>query len=211
LRYPELFLRDTISEAKESETWPSVPGVITDSEITSYVRTNNGKSQTMYSAEVKAVYEVDGKQYSTSMINLAGSSSTSVRSSVQTKVQKYPKGAAVVVFYDPEYPDRAVLEPGMPLLFWILRIAPLVLLAFAALMIIRTILKLTGLVTALGFLAAKRKKKSAAVQSPSAQPAPAPTRAPTGTGATGTAQAISRTPAPGTSNKSDDSDDGFSI
>ncbi len=168
------FTSDMIDEAKESENWPSVPGVVTSSEISSYVSRSDGKDQTMYSAEVGTSYEVEGKSYSTSMINLAGSSSTSVRSSVKKKIDKYPKGSSVTVYFDPDDPGHAVLEPGMPLLFWILRIAPLVLFVFAALIIIRTILKLAGLITALGFLAAKREKKPAAAPSPPPRPAAAP-------------------------------------
>ena len=197
------FTSDMIDEAKESETWPSVPGIVTDSTISSYVSTSDGKNQTMYSAGVTTSYNVDGKQYSTSMINLAGSSSTSVRSSVQKKIEKYPKGREVSVYFDPEYPDHAVLEPGMPMLFWILRIAPLLLLFFAALMIIRTILKLAGLVTALGFLAAKRGKKPAAVQPPTPSTKPRPD--------TGAPKAIQPTPQSSSPDDTSGSDDGFSI
>jgi len=207
------FTKDMVAEARESENWPSVTGSVVASEISSYVDRSEGKTQTMYSAYVEAVYEVDGARYTTTSVDLAGSSSTSVRSLAGRQVDRFPVGASVPVYYDPNDPGRGVLTPGMTWPIRIMNAVPIIMFVFAGLALIRGILRIAGFATALGFLAAKRNRgRHSAAPSPELQPAsPGPTAPPRPAG-----PAVPTEP----SRKTDDSyeppiagkdDDGFSI
>ncbi len=98
-------------EAKASESWPSVSGEITTSKIESH--TSNGDR--LYSANIHYSYVIKGEKYSGSGITNADAS-TSVQSSVKKDLKKYPKGKIVDVYYDPDFPEISVLEPGIN--FW---------------------------------------------------------------------------------------------
>ncbi len=99
-------------EAKASESWPSVLGEITTSEIARY--TSSG--ETMYSANIHYVYKVENKEYGGSNIT-SSDGSTSVQSFVKKDLKKYPVGKQVKVYYDPLFPESSLLEPGVN--FWI--------------------------------------------------------------------------------------------
>ncbi len=98
-------------EAKASELWPSVSGEIIISEIESY--TNHGER--LYSADIHYSYMVEGEEYNGAGITNADAS-TSVQSSVKKDLKRYPKGKIVDVYYDPDFPEISVLEPGIN--FW---------------------------------------------------------------------------------------------
>ncbi len=151
------FTTDLINATKESEQWPSVPGTVTEAEVESFTQRHDGKTQQMYSARVSVSYSVKGKNYSTSSFDMGGTSSTSVRFLAQRKLNDYPEGGTVDVYYDPEHPDFGILQPGMTLPWQILRFTPYLLYGIAGLILIQVLLRVLGIITALGFLAAKRK------------------------------------------------------
>ena len=95
--------------AYESKSWPSTSGTITKSEVDTWLK--DGKSQ--YAAVIKYNYEVEGKQYEAYNIGVNNSSSNSNMSAAKDRVQEYPVGKTVDVFYDPELPDSAALLPGV--------------------------------------------------------------------------------------------------
>lgn len=119
-------------EAEASEEWPSVEGIVTHSELNKS-RDSDGKD--MYSANIQYRYSVDGKEYTDGSIQTMDGS-TSMKSSVKKTVKKYAVGTQVRVYYDPEFPNTAVLEPGTSLMFGILLKLPLAFCAVAVLMVL---------------------------------------------------------------------------
>ena len=119
-------------EAAASKEWPTVEGVVTFSEL-SKSRDNDGND--MYSANIRYAYSVEGKEYSDGSICTVDGS-TSVKSSVKKTVKKYAEGTKVTVYYDPEFPNTAVLEPGTSFLFGILLKLPLIFCAVSVLMVL---------------------------------------------------------------------------
>lgn len=119
-------------EAEASKEWPSVEGTVTQSELNKS-RDNDGND--MYSADIQYKYSVDGKEYTDGSIQTMDGS-TSMKSSVKKTVKKYAVGTQVQVYYDPEFPNTAVLEPGTSLLFGILLKLPLAFCAVAVLMVL---------------------------------------------------------------------------
>lgn len=108
------FFRDR-NLAKESNNWPSVEGIIVQSEVDEW-RKRNKKSKfpkyiTTYDPEIRYEYEIDGKSYTNSKIDFR--SHDRYRSNyAKGIVAKYPVGKKVEVFYDPSSPVRSVLETG---------------------------------------------------------------------------------------------------
>lgn len=119
-------------EAEASKEWPSTQGVITFSELS---KSHNSEGNTMYSANVHYTYSVGSNKYNDSNIRTVDGSSSSKRAAKNT-VRKYAKGTKVTVFYDPEFPNTAVLEPGTDFLFGMLLKLPLVFCIGAVLMVL---------------------------------------------------------------------------
>lgn len=99
----------TLKYAYDSKSWPRTDGMITKSEVDSWMK--DGKSQ--YSAVINYSYQVDGQKYSSAKITVSGSVSNSSMSRAKEVVQQYPLGKTLDVFYDPEVPDSAALKPGV--------------------------------------------------------------------------------------------------
>ncbi len=103
------FLGGTIQKAYTSSSWPTVQGEVVHSELAQH-RDSDGDQ--MYSTDITYNYAVDGQQYSGSQVTLMDGS-TSLRGTVQDTVKRYPSGATVTVYYEPEDPANGVLEPGL--------------------------------------------------------------------------------------------------
>jgi hypothetical protein len=91
--------------AKASVTWPATEGKITASKIEE-VRGNRG---TAYHARIRFSYAIQGKAFSA---NTPKYGYYHDYGNVRILTKKYPKGSKAQVFYDPENPSNAVLEPG---------------------------------------------------------------------------------------------------
>ena len=97
------------------QSWPSVLGVVTNSYLE---RRDSGDGSTNY-AVVKYSYQVAGQRYQSSRLapgpEVGGTGTRKV-------VERYPAGAQVMVFYNPEKPSDAVLERKAPAqwLFWMM-------------------------------------------------------------------------------------------
>lgn len=102
------FGKPVLDRAKASEAWPTVPGVVTHSEVASH--TSDGKR--MYRPDVRYDYEVDGRRYEGSTVWFGGDYSSSSSGGARKVVARYPPGREVAVSYDPEAPYESVLEPG---------------------------------------------------------------------------------------------------
>ncbi len=95
--------------AQASLTWPTTTGTIQTSELQKSFQ----KGKTRYSPSVSYAYEVDGTPRTFNYIWASGGDSSGDQSRQQAVVDKYPVGSTVKVFYDPENPDFAILEPGI--------------------------------------------------------------------------------------------------
>lgn len=134
-----LYITKPIAEdAEASKAWPTVEGVITHAELD---KSRNHDRKEMYSADIKYNYVVDGKQYSSSVVS-AADSKTSMKNSVKMTLRKYAEGKKVVVHYDPEFPNSAVLETGTGLLYGLLLKMPLLFCVIAILMAINAFKRL---------------------------------------------------------------------
>ena len=96
----------------QSHKWPTVPGEIVSSELESETEQHHHKPITTYAAAIRYAYEIEGKAYESDQIQLGGTSETSQPREFERMVERYPKGKRVTVYYDPDDPATATLEPG---------------------------------------------------------------------------------------------------
>ncbi|MFH1299426.1 MAG: DUF3592 domain-containing protein [Planctomycetota bacterium] len=100
-----------IEQAKASKNWPTTEGVVLNSKVVTH-RSSNSSSST-YSAKVIYRYQVEGQNHEGKTVWFGSDLSTSNRSLAEETVGKYPNDKKVTVYYDPQDPAAAVLEPGV--------------------------------------------------------------------------------------------------
>lgn len=90
--------------------WPSVEGAV----ITSARALSTTDAGKMEDAEIRYEYSVDGKRYTSSVINAGGDLSNRPSKREKTEVDRllgtYPVGRQITVFYNPKIPRMACLE-----------------------------------------------------------------------------------------------------
>ena len=95
-----------------SSSWPTIPGVIGRSEITTQKdRSTSGHKVTAYIAKVTYTYVVQNRKYMADRVCFGdyGSSDGDRARQIRTR---YPVGSTVLVYYNPNSPEVAVLETG---------------------------------------------------------------------------------------------------
>lgn len=97
-------------EAGKVKSRPTVTGKVVTSTVDYAHDSQSQQETTMYSAKVKYQYSINGITYFSEKISM-GKFSTSSRNQAQKIADKYPPGKEVVVYYNPDNPDEAVLEP----------------------------------------------------------------------------------------------------
>ena len=102
-----------ISKAKQSVNWPSVTGTVVSSKTEQHTSTEtSGSTKREVTYDVAIItyeYNVGGKNYSSNKVAFGGQK----RGSAYMLVKQYPREKSVPVYYDPDNPEDAVLEPGM--------------------------------------------------------------------------------------------------
>ncbi len=96
-----------LQNARVSAGWPTVQGQI----VESTVRESTDEDGTSYFADVRFRYVVDDQPYTADTVNF-GQYGSSDPNHAQEIVSKYEYGGSVLVYYDPEKPQTAVLQPG---------------------------------------------------------------------------------------------------
>ena len=111
---------------RASRSWPSVSGRVTESTLD--VETHVGKTDS-YMPRIRYEYTIKGQTYESSPLNFWGSMGGS-RSVAERTTARYPTGAKVTVYYNPEMPSEAVLDRAFSLLVLILPPVGVVLAGF---------------------------------------------------------------------------------
>lgn len=104
-----LFALPPLQYAGTSKSWPTVPGIITRSEISVWKK----DSQTHYQPDIAYSYIIDGKKYSSAKITVGEPPLDNNVSKAKNIQAKYPVGKEVTVWYDLELPGSSALEPGI--------------------------------------------------------------------------------------------------
>lgn len=99
----------------QSSHWPQVQGIVRTSTVEESFKTeksgNGSKRYRVYEATLTYDYRVDGRDFTGDRISF-GHGPTRNKHPMQSYVDRLPVGSEVIVFYQPENPDRSVLIPG---------------------------------------------------------------------------------------------------
>ena len=99
--------------ASQSRTWPTAQGIIQESSVEYQWDTSvNSGSRGFYHAKIMYDFTVDTKTLSGNKVAF-GDYDLSYSSRARKIVNRYPKGKAVTVYYDPQNPQVCILEPGV--------------------------------------------------------------------------------------------------
>jgi len=103
-----------LTGADASASWPSVKGRVIVSQVKRGISSRgagrNRRRSTSHTARIVYDYAVSGRKHIARRVSFGATSAKA--SAARAMVRRYPKGAEVTVYYDPDDPDRAVLEPG---------------------------------------------------------------------------------------------------
>ncbi len=105
-----------------SPEWPSVPGTIQTSRVEEFLTGTDSSTHRsrMFSASIVFGYNVNGRNLTSDTVFIGGAAGSEDSSEAEVLHLRYPQGAAVKVFHDPDDPSIAVLEPGMNSdVFWL--------------------------------------------------------------------------------------------
>lgn len=99
-------------KADASQNWPSTKGTIIETgAVKSYHSgADNDSDVTTYSPKLKFSYKVGESQYASDKIAFGYGKSFNSEMSALSSIQKYSQGSMVIVYYNPENPNEAVLE-----------------------------------------------------------------------------------------------------
>jgi hypothetical protein len=104
--------------ASASAGWPTVPGTITTSDVieeTIMDQSSNDKAIIRkihrYQVDLRYAYEVGKRDFVGTAVNWGWTGIYGLRELAETAASQYRQGQPVTVYYDPEQPRNAVLEP----------------------------------------------------------------------------------------------------
>jgi hypothetical protein len=92
-----------------SAKWPTASGIIVDSHSSS-VRLGHSEQ---FALEIRYEYPVGTRQFTGSSVNFQPQDRLHSKEYAERVLKRYPVGKSVVVSYDPQNPDSAVLEAGI--------------------------------------------------------------------------------------------------
>ncbi len=103
-----LFGLFTLRETSRSRGWAETTGRVISSGVNEYA----GKGSRSYRPIVVYAYSAGAVRYMSTRISSAHSQGTADRNAAARVAARYPVGASVPVFYDPQDPEQAVLQRG---------------------------------------------------------------------------------------------------
>ncbi len=94
-----------------SRRWPCITGVVTISKAVS-VRTKQNR-EPKWAPQIRYQYTVNKTKLTGTSIRFGMEGLSAGRKFAATYIDRYPVGKVVQVFYEPDRPENAVLEPGI--------------------------------------------------------------------------------------------------
>ncbi len=102
-----------LRRAAASADWPTTQGVIVSSEVERVRRNDPDRGwTTTFHARISYGYSVGGEPYTGDRVGI-GDYGSNTNHRARSVVRRYPVGSHVTVYYDPDRPRIALLEPGV--------------------------------------------------------------------------------------------------
>lgn len=90
--------------------WPATEGVVVSSDL-DFSRSGSRMGDSQVSADISYMYHLEGKKYQSDRICFGFSNP--IFNHADKLVRKYPRKKQISVYYNPNNPEQAVLEPGI--------------------------------------------------------------------------------------------------
>lgn len=104
-----------VREALSARDWPTVRGVVA---FAGMVERSSGDNDPVYAADIRYDYTVGNQRYLGTRVGF-GDLSSANSSAAEAVLQRYIPGQQIPVYYDPDHPENAVLEPGFAPEIWL--------------------------------------------------------------------------------------------
>ncbi len=104
-----------MQDARRSSGWPLVKGTIIKSNISSSAQPEANQNRSLkkrYKPEIEYLYDVGETTYRAQLVSYGAGAAFNQSNAVKVTT-KYPTGRLVTVYYKPDNPAVAVLEPGL--------------------------------------------------------------------------------------------------
>jgi len=98
-----------LQAGQHSLQWPTVIGEVIDADVSQIAGTQTGAG---WMVRVRYAYEVDDIEFQGDRMTFSRRIGGRTRIQADDELVQYVPGGAVLVYYDPERPQRSVLEPG---------------------------------------------------------------------------------------------------
>ena len=129
--------RTVIADAEAFADRPTTIGTV----ITSEVTTRRNNDDYTYTPRIVYSYQVGGETFTAGRVTLADGGS-SRPNPAQEQVDRYPVGQEVAVYYNPNFPTDAVLQPDVPTVVrWLYR-AGIAFIVLAAFILVRSLFRI---------------------------------------------------------------------
>ncbi|MCZ6616688.1 MAG: DUF3592 domain-containing protein [Gammaproteobacteria bacterium] len=104
-------IRNLERKVKQSLSWPSVAGEITCSKVVRRGSGGNSGQGSTFRADVQYSYEVGAKPFRGDKVCVGVDVGTGSRTRAEERCRRYGNGSVVSVYYNPDNPGEACLEP----------------------------------------------------------------------------------------------------
>ncbi|SMF40379.1 DUF3592 domain-containing protein [Pseudogulbenkiania subflava] len=102
-----------LGEKGQSAThWPSASGTIVESRLDTRLHTGGDGNRDDYLPQLRYRYSVGGVALESTIRRYPNPGAMQSQEQAQAVLARYPHGAVVRVYYNPERPQEACLEPG---------------------------------------------------------------------------------------------------
>lgn len=119
----------SLRKARGTEFWRYTNGKITSSEIeTSQRNTSDQKNEIRYTPKINYSYVVNGKEYVSNRIKIMNDYSSNSIKAVQKLISKYRCDSEVIVYFNPDKPEKSVLEKGISTNIYVLLVFSFIIL-----------------------------------------------------------------------------------
>lgn len=112
LVYSGFAARETLA----ARGWPTTSGVVTFAGI---VERSSGEDQPVYAADLRYNYTVGSQPYQGTRIRAVQAAGTPDSAAAESVLKRYVPGQQIPVYYNPDHPERAVLEQGFDPALWL--------------------------------------------------------------------------------------------
>lgn len=140
-----LYSTKTLLSVITSLSWPSVTGIVTHSSIDKKIYTEHDDNRSSYSKStylhreayapvISYEYIINGKIFSNTNLDFSGVYTADIVQ-VERKLNQYPVGSSVSVYYHPKEPEVSVLERNIKKDSIILFVVGIILLTIGIIMV----------------------------------------------------------------------------